>query len=99
MNLTGFEKDAKPVGKALADIVQSPLVQYPLNHPKGVLLGALASIVGLSALKGAHSVLSDRSEKQRMDYQTELLKDIAYGIRDQSTPDLNKPVPIVPPLR
>ena len=101
MNLKHLEKTAGPVGVTLAGTAG-----FIKNHPFATL--GILSAVPISSFilnsankaRGLHQIVTESSKAKRMDYQTQLLKEISQNSRRQEAPANFKPlVPIIPPLR
>ena len=95
-----FKDGVKPVK------ILSGAAGFVSRHPVGVLYGlgglgiaSLALDLG-NKLRGTHQIINESGKRQVMNYQTQILKDIAENIKKKDllkTQDVA--IPISPPLR
>ena len=103
-----MEKQARNVVQDIGYSI-SDLANLMVKHPK-TTLGIASALAGLSLVanmankvRGLHQITSENSKAKRMDYQTQLLRQIAEnqkaGPAPVMTPRSTDPKIIVPPLR
>lgn len=100
-----FEKNAESVAKSLAKILGGTS-RFVAKHPLGTLAG-IGSVGVLGALldaanklRGTHQIVNEAGKRQVMNYQTEILKEIAQNVRRQEAQKPQKQQTlIIPPLR
>lgn len=93
------------IGINLIDAL-SELGKTMVRHPK-TTIGVATALTGLgiitnmaNKIRGLHQITSESSKAQRMDYQTQLLRQIAENQKGPViTPKSNDPKIVIPPLR
>lgn len=103
-----MEKVSAGVGKSMVDALRS-VAQWTAEHPYGALgiLGGTAAVgtaINLAnKIRGAHQIVNEAHKRKIMDYQTQLLREIANNQKSNTTKaptaGFKEPQPIIPPLR
>ena len=95
MNLIYLEKTAGSIGKTIAKTI----VKHPLGSAAAIGGTALVGGIVGTNLYRLYSITNELGKRKVMNYQTEILKNIAQNINKGNLPAPKQQIPIIPPLR
>lgn len=107
IRLNELEKSAQSSAEIFA-AAGKRLWELTAKHPYrtlGIIGGIGATGVALNVankLRGMHQIVNEASKRRAIDYQTQLLREIAQNSKEKKqeiSGGFKQPIPIVPPLR